>query len=92
MILSKVRQLRFEKEEREGRKLTYEVMTEETGLSPSTLARLLRREPVDRIDGSTLSTLCAYFGCGVGDVLEYVPDSGSNGEPSGAGSAEAPDL
>ena len=74
MIRSKVRRLRFEKEEREGRKLTYETLTEETGLSSSTLSRLLKNDQIDRIDGQTLTTLCQYFNCGVGDLLEYVPD------------------
>lgn len=73
MIVSKMRRLRFEKEEAEGRKLTYEILTEETGLAPSTLARLLKGEPIDRIDGQTLDTLCRYFNCNVGDILDYVP-------------------
>ena len=50
MIFSKVRQLRFAKEEKEGRRLTYEVMQKETGLSPGTLARLMKREPLDRVE------------------------------------------
>ena len=77
MIYSKVRHLRFQKEERDGVKLTYETLGRATGLSPNTLARLLKREPIDRIDGQTLDALCRYFECNVGDVLEYVPD----GEP-----------
>lgn len=83
MIVSKLRELRFRKEEAERRKLTYDVLTEETGLSSSTLARLLSREPLERIDGSTISTLCRYFGVGVADVLEYVPDEA----PAGSGAA-----
>ena len=79
MIRSKVRRLRFEKEERERRKLTYTVLQEETGLAPATIASLLRPDPIERISGQTLDTLCRYFDCGVGDVLEYVPES-SEGE------------
>lgn len=75
MIVSRLRRLRFEKEEQERRKLTYETLQEETGLASSTLSRLLKNEPIDRIDGKTLDTLCQYFGCGVGDLLEYVPDA-----------------
>ena len=74
MIVSLLRQRRFEKEERESRKLTYEVMEEETGLAPTTLARLLKRgECIERIDGKTLETLCLYFKCNVGDLLTFVP-------------------
>ena len=79
MILSRVRQLRFEKEEREGRKLTYEVMAKDTGLAPTTLSRLLKREPLDRVDAATLDTLCTYFGVGVGEVIEHVPQSKGSG-------------
>jgi len=82
MIQSRLRQLHFAKEEAEGRKLTYDVLTEETGLSPGTLARLFNRKPLDRIDGRTLSSLCRYFGVSVGDVLEYVP--GKEGESNHA--------
>lgn len=74
MIRSKVRRLRFEKEEREGQKLTYEVLTQQTGLAPSTLARMLGTDPVERVDGKTLSALCRFFECDLCDLLEYVPD------------------
>ena len=75
MIVSRLRRLRFEREELERRKLTYEALQQETGLASSTLSRLLKNEPIDRIDGKTLDTLCQYFACGVGDLLEYVPDA-----------------
>lgn len=79
MIRSRLRQLRFEKEERENTKLTYDVLTRDTGLAPSTLARLLKRGPIDRIDAQTLDALCRYFGVGVGEVLEFVPGEESTG-------------
>jgi DNA-binding Xre family transcriptional regulator len=75
MIYSKVRELRFRKEEEIGSKLTYEVMQRDIGLNPNTLSRLLGREPIKRIDGDTLAALCRYFGVGVGDLLEYVPSA-----------------
>lgn len=74
MIRSKLRRLRFDKEEQERRKLTYEVMQAETGLASNTLARFFKDDPLDRLDGQVLSTLCRYFDCEVGDVLEYVAD------------------
>lgn len=75
MIRSKLRRLRFEKEERDGVKLTYEKLTEDTRLSSNTLATLLKSEPIKRLDGDTLSAICEYFECGVGDVLEYVKET-----------------
>ena len=74
MIRSKLRRLRFEKEERDGVKLTYEKLTEETGLSSNTLAALLKSDPIKRLDGDTLSALCVYFGVEVGEVIEFVPE------------------
>ena len=79
MIKSNLRRLRFEKEERDGVKLTYEKLTELTGLSSNTLAALLKSDPIKRVDGETLSSLCAFFGCTVGDVLEYTPDAPQDG-------------
>lgn len=74
MILSKARRLRFEKEEQGGEKLTYERMVKETGLSSTTLARMLKPEPLDRIDANTINALCRYFACDLCDLLEYVAD------------------
>lgn len=82
MIRSNLRRLRTEKESREARKLTYEVMVGETGLANTTLQRLLDFDGISRIDGRTLDTLCRYFSTpgepvGVGDILEYVPEEGA---------------
>ena len=44
----------------------------ETGLHRATLA-LLYSEEAARIDLATLDKLCEYFGCGVGDLLEFSP-------------------
>lgn len=75
MILSNARRLRFEKEEREKRKLTYLVIQKETGLAAATISAMLKPEPLDRISAHTISVLCRYFECGVGDLLQYVPDA-----------------
>lgn len=61
-----------QKSAREERKIPYRVVTEETGLSSGVLTRLVNSD-FDRVERGTLDTLCRYFGCGVGDVLEYVP-------------------
>lgn len=78
MIQSRVPVLRVAKEQAEGRKLPYRVLSEETGLSVGALQRLM--EPaaeVDRIDGKTISRLCEYFGVSVGELLVYVPAPGT---------------
>lgn len=48
-------------------------LSKETGVSANALGRLYDGVNV-RIDYSTIEALCAYFGCNVGDILEYVPD------------------
>lgn len=73
VIRSKLRRLRLEKEERERRKLPYRVIAEETRLSQGVLVRLMNSE-FERVEVPTLNALCQYFGCGIGDLLEYVSD------------------
>ncbi|GHV89675.1 hypothetical protein AGMMS50268_01780 [Spirochaetia bacterium] len=41
------------------------------GLSPPTLAKLSKNQPVD---GKVLERICAYLDCQPGDVIEYVKD------------------
>jgi len=73
MIRSRLNLLLAEKGHREERKLTYRVVAEETGLSQGVLVRL--NSQFDRVDTKTINTLCWYFGCGVGDLLEYAPEA-----------------
>ncbi len=72
MIRSRLKRVRLDKEEREGRKLTYRVIAEETGLSTGVLVRLMNSR-FERVEVQTLDILCRFFDCGVGDLLEYVP-------------------
>lgn len=73
MIKSKLKILIAQKKVAEGRKLTYDTLTTETGLAKNTLARFAENK-TDRIDFATLNKLCRYFDCAIGDLLEYVPD------------------
>jgi len=72
MIRSKLKWLRLAKEEKDGAKLSYRKIAEESGLSVGTVQRMMVGE-FDRIEVATIETLCWYFGCGVGDLLEFVP-------------------
>jgi len=75
MIRSRLGILLAEKANQEGRKIPYRIVTAETGISNGALVRLNDGGHVARIDGDTLQRLCIYFGCTVGDILEYVADS-----------------
>lgn len=74
MIRVRINVLRAEKELQEGRKITFRDLTEETGLSMATINRILNGQS-KQISFDTLNALCQYFGVGIGEVLEYVPDS-----------------
>lgn len=72
MIKSRLAILLAEKGHREGRKLTYRIVAEESGLSKGVLVRLNAKD-ISRVDTDTLDTLCRYFGCTVCDILEHTP-------------------
>ena len=72
MIRSKLKWLRLAKEEKDGAKLSYRRIAEEASLSVGTVQRMMAND-FDRIDVPTIDALCSYFGCGVGDLLEFVP-------------------
>ncbi|WP_456298077.1 helix-turn-helix domain-containing protein [Aliidiomarina halalkaliphila] len=55
------------------RKLKIMDVARETGLNRNTIT-LLYKETAQRIDFAALETLCIYFGCEVGDLLEVYPD------------------
>ena len=56
------------------RRLKISDVARETGLHRNTIA-LLYNESATRIDIETLDQLCHLFGCSVGDLLEYFPES-----------------
>lgn len=51
------------------RKLKIMDVARDTGLNRNTIT-LLYKETAKRVDFETLDTLCDYFDCGVGDLLE----------------------
>jgi DNA-binding Xre family transcriptional regulator len=42
-------------------------------LSPATIAKLSKNQPVD---GKILQRLCEYFGCQYSDIIENTPEPG----------------
>jgi DNA-binding Xre family transcriptional regulator len=42
------------------------------GLSPPTLAKLSKNQPVD---GKVIVRICEYLHCQPGEVMEYIPDT-----------------
>jgi len=73
MIQSQLGVLIAKKERDEGRRWTYDDIKEATGLSATTIHRLVRGTS-KMYAANTLDALCRFFKCGVGDLLTYVPD------------------
>lgn len=58
----------------EGRAPGIRTIATESGASVSTVQRLMNNT-MKRVPLDDLAALCKYFGCGVGDILEYSPDT-----------------
>jgi len=69
-IYNRLKILIAEKEFRENRKLTYRTISQETGISTTTLV-LYMRQGVGAFDTGTLETLCKYLACQPGDLIIY---------------------
>ncbi len=78
-IRSRFKLLLAEREMREGRKISYEEISRQTGVSPGSLSGLATNS-TQRFDGWVLSALCKYFSCNIGDLLTYMPDGNGDGE------------
>jgi DNA-binding Xre family transcriptional regulator len=70
VIVNRLKVLIAEKELSEGRKLTYRTISKETGISTGTLVRYTS-QVVDKVDMSTLETLCEYFKIQPGELLVW---------------------
>jgi DNA-binding Xre family transcriptional regulator len=57
-----------------GRRVPLVEVAEKTGIDRKTLARMEQDEEIERIDTGVLKKLCAFYGVGVGEVLEYDPN------------------
>lgn len=73
-IQNRLKILIAEKELREARKLSYRVISHETGLSTSTITAYAKQS-VNRFDAPTIEALCIFFDCRPGDILVYTPDT-----------------
>lgn len=56
------------------KKYTRKEISEQTGISPTTITKLTKGEHVD-LKLSTLEKIAKFFGCSVKDILVEVPDN-----------------
>jgi DNA-binding Xre family transcriptional regulator len=73
VIRFKLREQIAEKMFREGRKVTIIEVAEATGIARSVLSGLVNQRGYNTVTDN-LDRLCAYFGCELGGLVEYVAD------------------
>lgn len=69
MVFCRIKELMAQKERKERRPITYQVIYAEAGISPATVARLSSWDGIKKIDANTIEALCIFFDCEIGDLL-----------------------
>lgn len=72
-IMSKARQVRLAYQAKIGRTVTVQEVSEKTGIARAALTRI-ELGKTEKIEFDTLLKLCAFYGVGVGELLEYDPN------------------
>jgi len=79
-VVSQLRRLVLEREQRERRKIDQIDIARETGLTPNTVSRWMGFEPFERIEVKAMVALARYLGLeNPFDLLEYIPPANSVG-------------
>ncbi len=74
MIRFKIKEMMARKEYELGRRLTIGEVAEATDIHRMTLSKMINRRGYSTTTDH-LDRLCAYFGCTLDDVAEYVPEA-----------------
>ena len=74
MIQCRLRELMAATRRKERRRVTYDDIRSQTGLSKTTLVRLAN-DRADRVALLVIDRLCVYFQCQPGDLFVYVSES-----------------
>jgi DNA-binding Xre family transcriptional regulator len=74
MLLVRLPELKLKRERELCRKILPSEIAKSTGISPSTIFRLLQPTPKRAIEHGISAALCTYFGCTPNELLEYIPD------------------
>jgi putative transcriptional regulator len=73
MLRFKLKELLSDKSFKEGRKITFEEVSNATGVNRATLSKL--NNPLGHnTTTNNLDALCKYFACSIADLVEYFPD------------------
>jgi len=74
MLRYKLKERIADKEFRERRRVTIQEIAAETGITRNTLSKLLNQHGAS-VRTENLDRLCAYFGCRIEELVEFLPES-----------------
>jgi len=74
MLRYKLKERIADKEFRERRRVTIQEIARETGITRNTLSKLLNQHGAS-VRTENLDRLCAYFGCRIEDLVEFVSNA-----------------
>lgn len=83
MLRYKLKERIADKEFAERRRVTIQEIAQATGITRNTLSKMLNQHGAS-VRSENFDRLCAYFGCRIEEIVEYIPVQGS-----GAGSKPA---
>ena len=76
MIRFRLKELIAQKEYEERRVITLAEIANDAGVHRATLSKIANEWGANPVTAN-VDKLCRYFGCQVGDFMEYVPDADS---------------
>jgi DNA-binding Xre family transcriptional regulator len=69
VVRSRLKELVALKEQAEQRTIQHQEIATATGLNPNTISNWMKPAEIKKIDSAALTALCAFLGCGIGDLL-----------------------
>ena len=87
MLRFHIQQLLADKQFQEGRRITLLELAEATGISRVTLSKMVNQRGYGTLTDH-LDRLCAYFGCRIEELAEYIPDTAAPVKNPGSGKEE----
>ena len=73
MIRFRLNEMISEKSFQEGRRITIGEVAKETGINRMTLSKMINHKGYSTVTDN-LDKLCAYFGCTLAEIAEYLPE------------------
>ncbi|HET6421315.1 MAG TPA: helix-turn-helix transcriptional regulator [Geobacteraceae bacterium] len=73
MIRFRLKELIADREFKEGKRVTFEEVSEATGIHRTTLSKIASQRGYNTTTDN-IDKLCRFFRCNVGNIMEYVPN------------------